>query len=43
VRWPGTIHGFFRWLAATAVAGEAVDAVAAALARALSVKDAAVG
>jgi acetyl esterase len=37
VRWPGTIHGFFRWLAATSVAGEAVDAVAAALRRALSV------
>jgi acetyl esterase len=36
VRWPGTIHGFFRWLAATSVAGEAVDAVAAALRRALS-------
>jgi acetyl esterase len=43
VRWPGTIHGFFRWLAATSVAGEAVAAVAAALARALSVKDAPVG
>jgi acetyl esterase/lipase len=43
VRWPGTIHGFFRWLAATSVAGEAVDAVAAALRRALSVKDAPVG
>jgi acetyl esterase len=36
VRWPGTIHGFFRWLAATSVAREAVDAVAAALRRALS-------
>jgi acetyl esterase len=23
-RWPGTIHGFFRWLAATDVAGEAI-------------------
>jgi acetyl esterase/lipase len=43
VRWPGTIHGFFRWLAATSVAGEAVDAVAGALRRALSVKDAPVG
>jgi acetyl esterase len=43
VRWPGTIHGFFRWLAATSVAGEAVDAVAAALRHALSVKDAPVG
>jgi acetyl esterase len=35
VRWPGTIHGFFRWLAATSVAGEAVGAVAGALRRAL--------
>jgi acetyl esterase len=43
VRWPGTIHGFFRWVAATSVAGEAVDAVAAALRRSLSVKDAPVG
>src|SRR4051812_44537842 len=43
VRWPGTIHGFFRWLAATSVAGEAVDAIAGALRRALSVKDAPVG
>jgi acetyl esterase len=31
VRWPGTIHGFFRWLGATGVAREAVDAVGAAL------------
>ncbi|MGH2950161.1 MAG: alpha/beta hydrolase, partial [Solirubrobacteraceae bacterium] len=35
-RWPGTIHGFFRWLAATSVAGEAIRAVGAALRRALS-------
>jgi acetyl esterase len=31
VRWPGTIHGFFRWLAAVPAAREAVDAVGAAL------------
>ena len=31
VRWPGTIHGFFRWLAVAAAAREAVDAVGAAL------------
>jgi acetyl esterase len=31
VRWPGTIHGFFRWLAATDIAGEAIDAVGARL------------
>jgi acetyl esterase len=37
VRWPGTIHGFFRWLAATSVAGEAVDAVGARLREALTV------
>jgi hypothetical protein len=43
VRWPGTIHGFIRWLAATSVAREAIDAVAARLARALGVKDAARG
>jgi len=36
VRWPGTIHGFFRWLAVAAPAREAVDAVAAALRRGLS-------
>jgi acetyl esterase len=35
-RWPGTIHGFFRWLAAASVAREAVRAVGAALRRALS-------
>jgi acetyl esterase len=28
VRWPGTIHGFFRWIQATEVAGEAIEAVA---------------
>jgi acetyl esterase len=28
VRWPGVIHGFWRWQAATSVAREAVDAVA---------------
>ena len=38
VRWPGTIHGFFRWLAATSAAREAVDAVAAAVRRALGVR-----
>ena len=43
VRWPGSIHGFFRWLAATSEARAAVDAVAAALRSALGVKDAAVG
>jgi acetyl esterase/lipase len=31
VRWPGTIHGFFRWLAVASAAREAVDAVGAAL------------
>jgi acetyl esterase len=31
VRWPGTIHGFFRWLAAASAAREAVEAVGAAL------------
>jgi acetyl esterase len=31
VRWPGTIHGFFRWLAVAAAAREAIDAVGAAL------------
>jgi acetyl esterase len=36
VRWPGTIHGFFRWLAATSVAREAVEAVASALREALA-------
>ena len=28
VRWPGVIHGFWRWLAVTTVAREAVEAVA---------------
>jgi acetyl esterase len=36
VRWSGTIHGFFRWLAVTSAAREAVDAVGAALRRALA-------
>ena len=36
VRWPGVIHGFIRWLAATPAAREAIDAVGAALRRALS-------
>jgi len=35
VRWPGTIHGFFRWLAVAAAAREAIDAVGAALREAL--------
>lgn len=35
VRWPGTIHGFFRWLAVAGAAREAIDAVGAALRRAL--------
>jgi acetyl esterase len=43
VRWPGTIHGFFRWVAATSVARDAVDAVGARLRSALGVKDAPVG
>jgi acetyl esterase len=36
VRWPGTIHGFFRWLAVATAAREAVDAVGAVLRRALA-------
>jgi acetyl esterase len=36
VRWPGVIHGFFRWLAATPAAREAVEAVGDALRRALA-------
>jgi acetyl esterase len=36
VRWPGVIHGFFRWLAATSAAREAVEAVGDALRRALA-------
>ena len=35
-RWPGTIHGFFRWLAVTPAAREAIDAVAARLRTALA-------
>jgi acetyl esterase len=36
VHWPGVIHGFFRWLAATSVSREAVETVAAALREALA-------
>jgi acetyl esterase len=36
VRWPGTIHGFFRWLAVTPAAREALDAVGARLREALA-------
>jgi acetyl esterase len=36
VRWPGTIHGFFRWLAVAPAAREAVDAVGARLRTALA-------
>jgi acetyl esterase len=43
VRWPGVIHGFFRWLAAAAPAREAIEAVGGRLRTALGVKDAAVG
>jgi acetyl esterase len=43
VRWPGSIHGFFRWLGATSQAREAVDAVAGALRSALGVKGTRVG
>jgi acetyl esterase len=35
-RWPGTIHGFFRWLAATDVAGEAIAETGEHLRRALA-------
>ena len=35
-RWPGTIHGFWRWLAATGVAREAIGDAGAALRRALA-------
>ena len=35
VRWPGTIHGFFRWLAVAGAARRAIVAVGAALRRAL--------
>ena len=43
VRWPGTIHGFFRWVAASSVARDAVDAVGARLRTALGVNNAPVG
>ena len=36
VRWPGTIHGFFRWLAVTPEARKAIDAVGARLRNALT-------
>src|SRR5262245_5299647 len=36
IRWPGTIHGFFRWLAVTPAAREAIDAVGARLRQALA-------
>jgi acetyl esterase len=36
VRWPGTIHGFFRWLAVAPVARDAVEAVGARLRGALA-------
>jgi acetyl esterase/lipase len=36
VRWPGVIHGCFRWLAATAVARELIGTVGAALRRSLA-------
>jgi acetyl esterase len=36
VCWPGTIHGFFRWLAVTPAAREAIDAVGARLRKALA-------
>ena len=36
VRWPGAIHGFFRWLAVTPAAREAVDAVGDRLRAALA-------
>jgi acetyl esterase len=35
-RWPGTIHGFVRWMAATDVAGEAIAEVGARLRAALT-------
>ena len=34
VRWPGSIHGFFRWLAATSEARAAVTVAADAVRRA---------
>jgi acetyl esterase len=36
VRWPGAIHGCFRWLAVTAVARELIGTVSMALRRSLS-------
>jgi acetyl esterase len=36
VRWPGVVHGFIRWVAATPASREAIEAVGAALRRALS-------
>ena len=36
VRWPGVIHGCFRWLAVTAVARELIGTVGAALRRSLA-------
>ena len=36
VRWPGTIHGFIRWLAVTPAARDAIDAVGGRLRRALA-------
>ena len=36
IRWPGTIHGFFRWLAVTPAAREAIDVVGAKLRNALA-------
>ena len=36
VRWPGAIHGCFRWLAVTSVARELIGTVGTALRRALS-------
>jgi acetyl esterase len=35
-RWPGTIHGFWRWVAATEAAGAAIADAGAALRRALT-------
>jgi acetyl esterase len=35
IRWPGTIHGFFRWVAAAAPAREAIAALGAAVRRAV--------
>ena len=35
-RWPGTIHGFMRWLAATDVAGEAIGEIGDRLRTALA-------